>query len=331
MTSENRKSVLFMGPRFFGYEGSIIKAIEYNGFDVDFFDERFSNRSFLKAVFRVKKELLHVVIRRYYNKITKKIGAKKYDYFFLIKGEVVPESFLRRFKKDNPSAKLIFYTYDSFNNNNPNSVYILKHFDKCFSFDFEDVKNNPRLQLKHLFYTDEYLTSSITGKRRYDISFVGTLHPERYMVIKKLFAKFHKTYAFFYIPAKWFFLMQKLQKKSFRRVKKEEVSFKKLSKLEVAAVFRNSESVFDLQRFGQTGLTMRTFEVLATKAILVTTNHYIKQTDFYDPEKIIVLESENSEALGEVGSKVHAYAKIEHNGVNIDKYHVNTWVKEFFE
>jgi hypothetical protein len=282
MISENRKSVLFMGPRFFGYEASIIKAIEHNGFEVDFFDERFSNKSFLKAIFRVKKELLHLMIRRYYNNITKKIGDKKYDYLFLIKGEVVPESFLRRFKKNNPSAKLIFYTYDSFNNNNPNSVYILKHFDKCFSFDFEDVKNNPRLQLKHLFYTDEYFTSSITGKRRYDISFVGTLHPERYMVIKKLFAKFHKTYAFFYIPAKWFFLIQKLQKKSFRRLKREEVSFK-------------------------------------------------KQTDFYDPEKIIVLEGNEADELRQVSNKVEAYSKMKNTAVNIDKYHVNTWVKEFFE
>jgi len=135
--ASSKKLVLFISPAFFGYEFSIIDAIKANGLDVDFFDERTSNNSFFKAIFRVKKDLLKTAINKYYKKIMQQVLKKDYAYFLLIKGEVVPEWFILEFKKANPNAKLIYYTYDSFNNNNANSIYILKHFNEWYSFDFE--------------------------------------------------------------------------------------------------------------------------------------------------------------------------------------------------
>lgn len=333
MAMLNKKLVLFICPAFFGYEISIQKALEDTGFDVDFFDERVSNNSFLKAVFRVKKELLDYVINKYYNKILKKIANRKYDYFLLIKGEVIPESFIVQFKKINPDAKLIFYTYDSFNNNNKNSIFILKHFNKCFSFDFEDVKNNPSLKLKHLFYTEEFIKQPDNIEKLYDISFVGTVHSSRYITVKKLFGNFTKTYIFFYMPAKWFFVMQKLLEKSYRKIKWSEIRFEKLSKNQVADIFKVSESVFDLQRFGQTGLTMRTFEVLAAGAILITTNPNIKEVEFYNADRMIVLEDADSENnIEEIKNKINN-AKMHNPEIvkGLEKYYINKWIEEFFE
>jgi hypothetical protein len=328
-----KKSVLFICPAFFGYEISIKNALKENGYDVDFFDERTSNGSIAKAIFRVKKSLLNRAVNRYYSNIIEKIKLKRYDYFLLIKGEVVPESFIVEFKKNNPFAKLIYYTYDSFHNNNSNSIFILKHFDVCYSFDFEDVKNNHSLKLKHLFYTQEYLVPTGKREKKHEIAFVGTLHSARYPVIKELFSKFSNTYAFFYMPAKWFYIFERLFKKDFKKVKMSDVSFKKLSRQQVADIFKDSKSVLDIQRFGQTGLTMRTFEVLASGTILITTNSYIRQAEFYDPNHIIVLDMINSgSCIEEIKKKIQNESATSFNRDFIpEKYFINNWVKEFFE
>lgn len=327
---------LFISPAFFGYEISIKNAIIENGYNVDFFDERTSNNSFLKAVFRTKKNLLKGLINRYYKGIAKKTKRKKYDFFLLIKGEVVPEWFILEFKKENPNAKLIYYTYDSFKNNNSNSIYLLKHFHSCFSFDFEDVKNNSSLKLKHLFYTKEFLNNlnSATSIKKYAISFVGTLHSNRYVTIKNLFSKFDNTFIFYYLPAKWLFVWDKLSKRTFKNTKWSEVSFNKLSKQQVADIFKSSKSVLDIQRFGQTGLTMRTFEVLAVGAVLITTNPYIRNADFYNPDNIIVLEDINSPLnVAVIKNKIDIINLNTNLMVNnqIEKFFINNWVKEFFE
>ena len=328
-----KKTVLFISPAFFGYEDSICEALIDNGYEVDYFDERTSNNSLMKAIFRVRKSLMKSIIEKYYQSIADKIRGKHYDYFLLIKGEVVPESFINEFRTNNVGAKLIYYTYDSINNNNKNSVYILKHFDSCYSFDFEDVKANPVLKLKHLFYTKEYKQKAATNQRNYTISFVGTLHSNRYTAIKAMFGMFANTYVFFYSPAKWFFWLEKTFKSHYKAISWKDVSFSKLSKTQVAQIFMSSNSVLDIQRFGQTGLTMRTFEVLASGAILVTTNQYIKQADFYDPDYIVVVDDINSvDNAAEIETKTNVLkSSILDKNPTFEKYFVNNWVKEFFE
>ena len=329
---ESKKSILFICPAFFGYEIAIKDALVKNGYEVDFFDERTSNNSLLKAIFRVKKSLLNRVIAKHYEKILKEISTKKYDYFFLIKGEVVPEDFIIKFKTLNPTAKLIYYTYDSIKNNNSNSVYILKHFDECFSFDFEDVKNIPQLRMKHLFYTDEFLSGENSAQRKYDIAFVGTLHSNRFSIMKRLFGHFANTFVFYYMPAKWFFYLEKFTKPEFKPIKISDVSFDKMSKLDVANVFKSSKSILDIQRFGQSGLTMRTFEVLASGAKLVTTNKFIKEVEFFNTENIILIEDLNDQKLiVDIVKQVSEESKpILSKDMGFEQYHVNTWVREFF-
>jgi hypothetical protein len=329
----DRKSILFICPAFFGYENVIKSALVNNGYEVDFFDERTSNNSFLKAIFRVKKSLLNSFIERHYESILKKIENKHYDYFFLIKGEVVPESFIVKFKELNPQARLVYYTYDSIKNNNKNSVYILKHFDDCFSFDFEDVKTYPTLRLKHLFYSNEFVSKANAKSRDYNISFVGTLHSNRFSILKKLFAYFNNTFVFYYMPAKWFFYFEKFTKKEFKQIEITDVSFDKLSKSQVAEIFKNSKSVLDIQRFGQTGLTMRTFEVLAAGAKLITTNNFIKSVPFYNSENIIVLEDfTNEDEIRDIVSLIDQDTiPILEKNYSFEDFEVNKWVREFFE
>ncbi|MBB6240092.1 hypothetical protein HDC90_004756 [Pedobacter sp. AK013] len=328
---ENKKTVLFICAQFFGYEVAIKTALLENGLDVDYFDERSANNSLMKAMLRVKKSLVKRTIAKYYESITEKIKNKKYDYFLLVKGEVVPEDFILKFKSLNPNAKLIYYTYDSIRNNPANSTFILNHFDSCYSFDFEDVKLDSRWKLKHLFYTKEFIADFVSD-RKYDISFVGTMHSNRFSVMKRLFEKFNNTFVFYYMPAKWFFYLEKLTKKEFKPIKITDVSFDKMSKKQVADVFKASKSVLDVQRFGQTGLTMRTFEVLASGAKLVTSNKHIKDVEFYNSNNIIVINDLNDdqelfEIVGKVKQSTDAVLK---TNKDFEKYYINNWITEFF-
>jgi hypothetical protein len=327
----NKGSVLFISPAFFGYEESICNAIVKAGYTVDFFDERTSNKSVLKAIFRVWKNLLSYSINKYYKGILKNINQKKYTHFLLIKGEVVPVWFIKAFKKLNPTAKLIYYTYDSFNNNNQNALFILEHFDGCYSFDFEDVKRYPIFKLKHLFFTEEFLVQSKSPDKKYLISFVGTLHSTRYKIVKDLFNGIDNVFVFFYSPAKWFFNIEKILKKDHKKIDLSEVSFSKISKEGVANIFKSSKVVLDIQRTGQTGLTMRTFEVLASGAILATTNTFIKQTEFYNPSFIVVCENLNGEGLVELREKIRQIPQLSMPLFNRnDQYYIDNWIREFF-
>ncbi len=335
MSINNKKLVLFISLSFFGYEKSIKEAIEQKGYIVDFFDERASNNTIFKAVSRVKKEVVGLVINRYYNNILQKIKHKKYDYFLLIKGEAIPEKFVLQFKKLNPQAHLIFYNFDAIRNNK-NSLKVIKHFDDCYTFDFEDAKKYPFFKLKHLFYSREYHRSSKEAiqNRKFDISFVGTLHSNRYSIIKSLYESFTNRFIFFYLPAKWLYPTNKLIKKEYKLISKEEVSFNKISKDEVANIFRASKCVIDIQRFHQTGLTMRTFEVLASGSILVTTNHWIKETEFYDPNYIVVLENiQNVEdKVTEIKEKIKKCSiNTGFDELKFEKYYINNWIDEFFK
>lgn len=327
----SKEKVLFISPAFFGYELSIKNAILENGYEVDYFDERPSNNALMKALVRGQKKLLNVILNKHFKKIQDYIKDKKYDYFLLIKGEVVPENFILDFKKNNPTAKLIYYTYDASNNNSKNGLYIQKFFDTCYSIDFNDVKENPNLKLKHLFYSKDFIQqeSEKTKNRKYDISFVGTLHSNRYEVMQKTFSKFKKSYLFLFSQAKWWFIYNKLINKEYKNIKMSTISFTKLNLSEVANIFKSSNSVLDIQRYGQAGLTMRTFEVLASGAILVTTNENIKKAEFYDEDKIVFISDEEitEEKVKIIESKIEIN---NYDSSKLEKYFVNNWVKEFF-
>ncbi|GAB4025871.1 glycosyltransferase family protein [Spirosoma koreense] len=327
-----KKNILFISPAFFGYEISIKNALIENGYNVDFFDERSSNNSLLKAIFRVNEKLLYFHTLKYYQDIYRKISQNKYNYFLLIKGETIPESFIKKIKKFIIEDQLIYYTFDSVKNNSANSLSILKYFDRCYSFDFEDVKTYPFFKQKHLFYTKEFVNKEYTRKL-YDISFVGTLHSNRFSLMQRFFLSFDKAYVFYYLPAKWYFYFQKITSNEFRDITLKDVNFNKLTKQQVAKIFSESRSVLDIQRFRQSGLTMRTFEVLAAGATLITTNNYIKEADFYDEENIIVVSDllDDSE-INIIGQRIKSSPKsLLVKEYNFEKYYIKNWVTEFFD
>ena len=72
-----------------------------------------------------------------------------------------------------------------------------------------------------------------------------------------------------------------------------EAKSKSLSHKEILNYFARALCIIDFPSSFQTGLTMRTFETLAAGKKLITTNKYITNEPFYNPEYIQVIDTDN--------------------------------------
>src|SRR5699024_9104704 len=133
------KNVLFFLARTFNLEKNIKLKLESLGCNVTYYDERLASNTLTKGIIRLRKSLYKNSINSYYLNILKKTMGKRFDYLLVIRGEVVPEFFLREFRKQQPRCTFIFYNWDSFTNT-PHTSHLLHLYDRTFSFDPEDAK-----------------------------------------------------------------------------------------------------------------------------------------------------------------------------------------------
>ncbi|MDX1872134.1 hypothetical protein SBI67_08385 [Mycolicibacterium sp. 120266] len=327
--SRQRQRALVITPSFFGYERDIVAEFEHRGYETVFVDERPSNSAVARAVLRVRKNLIGRQIDNYYRQKWSALSGSSFDIVLVIKAEVIPRWFLENLRQANPDARLIFYSWDAVDNT-PNCLAVLDCFDDLFSFDSEDVAARPEFSYLPLFYTRDFtpLPMSELGRpRRYSMSFVGTLHSERYAFAKRLFAGKSDTYGFFYVQARWYFAMVKYLTREHATVPWGDMSFDKLSRPEVAEIFRESVAVLDMPRRGQAGLTIRTFEVLASGAVLVTTNPAITREPFFDPTRVVVIPDD---LTAPESKKIRAQlASLEAPGTpppSFERYSLTSWV-----
>lgn len=289
--NEAPRTALVITPSFFGYERDIVSELERQGFAVTLLDERPSNSPLARAIMRVRKSVISRRIEAYYRRWQKTLAAASFEIVIVIKAEVVPRWFLQELKDRSPSARLIFYTFDALANAG-NCLELLDCFDRRITFDPEDAARRNDFEYLPLFYAPEFHAlsdKSVANRRQYDLSFIGTLHSDRYRFATRLLAGLDRVFAFFYVQARWYFIIVKYLTREHANVSWRDVSFKSLTRAETANVFRNSLAVLDMQRAGQAGLTMRTFEVLASGAILVTTNAAIAEEPFFDPARVLIV------------------------------------------
>lgn len=287
------KSVLFISPVFFGYEKSIRQRLQESGAHVDYFDERPANTFWIKAFIRIDTKFLSRVIRKYYNKIENTIRNNRYDYVFVLNIEAMPPSFLKQMRRYNPQSEFILYMWDSIFNKK-NTLHYIPLFDKVFSFDRNDCRQIRNIRFRPLFYLNEYKEIAAYTDFEYDFSFVGTAHSDRYQLIrlvqKQIKNKGMRGYWFLYLQSRKLFLWNKFNNPAFRKARLTDFSYKSLSKDSLLNIIKKSKIILDIQHPKQSGLTMRTIEMLGARKKLVTTNPAILDYDFYLPDNILVID-----------------------------------------
>lgn len=286
------KRILFFSAHLFGYQNDIRLAMESVGAIVDYYDERPANNFLVKGVIRINRNLLAGYINHYYNKIIKETLQKEYDYVFFIKGESISASNVRRLKQFHPEANFIIYHWDSIANNS-NAQNLLPYFDRVFSFDKIDCERLG-LHFLPLFYTPDYANTYYDKEIKYDMLFVGTTHSDRYKLVKRIEEQIIKMgglcLTWFYFPSKILYYKMKIQNSYLRQIPVHTFHFKPMSKELLLQLYAGSRIIIDVQHPKQTGLTMRCIETLGAKRKLITTNYYITEYDFYNPDNILVVD-----------------------------------------
>lgn len=323
-------NILLIMPNFFDYPEEICKELEMMGHSVDYFDDRPSTNSIVKAIIRVRKNLINIYIRSYFKKVMKIIKTKKYDVVFLISGQSLSfdDEMLSELKESQVKAKFVLYQWDSLRNF-PSIQTIRKYFDKCYSFDREDVVQNGDLKFLPLFYTRRYENIGREYKcdYKYDLSFVGTAHPKKYKFInlmsnqlKKIYSK---QYIYFFFPSRIIYFYRKFCNPELRKAKYHDFHYTPINRNEMGRIISESKCILDSPQAGQIGLTIRVLEALGAKKKIITTNKDIVNYDFYKEENIYVYDGEF-----DYSSKFFKSIYCEIEKEFYEKYALRNWLKE---
>ncbi len=326
------KQVLLIMPNFFEYPQIIRAELNRMGYEVDFFDDRPSTNPFVKAAIRINKNSVKSYINKHFQTVMKTVRNKKYDIVFLISGQSLSFSseMLQEIKNVQSGAKWCLYQWDSVHNF-PYIEQMQKYFDKCYSFDREDCKKNPRLIFLPLFYCDQYEKIGLKTRNdyKYDFCFVGTAHPKKYKFIKEmsqqLISVYPKQFIYFYYPSRLVYVYRKFKNPELKHAKMNEFHYKPLHSAEMNEIYAESRCVLDSPQAGQLGLTIRVLEALGAKKKLITTNEDIVNYDFYRPENIYVYKGRFDE---DSSFFTKPYSEVDKN-IYI-KYALRNWLKEIF-
>jgi hypothetical protein len=283
--------VLLVSLKFFGYEQQIVDALRARGHEADHLDERAFNSALGRVVLRRVPQLAGPATRRHFKRAL--ADRRPLDVLLVLKGENTPRWFIEELQARNPGLRTVFYTWDSLQNSG-RAKELFDLFDRKISFDPEDVNVRGDFDYVPLFHSPVFTRARTKNvERDVDLSFVGTLHSDRHAFVRRATAGLPaaRTSVRLYVQAQWYYWVGRAMGR-FRGVRRDEVTFEKLALDDVASIFARSRAVLDMQRTRQTGLTMRTFEVLAAGAALVTSNASIKEEPFYDADYLLVIDAD---------------------------------------
>ena len=288
--------ILFIVPNFMGYDCAIKKALEKRGYIVDKYDDRPSNSFYAKAIIRVYKKMYYIYINNYYNEIKEKIKNNKYDIFLAVAIEAIPIWFIKKIRENNKNAYFVYYSWDSIFNKKGTNKF-LPYFDKTFSFDRRDCENNSNINFRPLFYLNEYYKIRHAKDFKYDLCIIGTAHSDRYSIIRKIINNIKDQnmsyFSYLYLNSRKLYFWLKITNSNFKHASISEFHYTTLKLSEIIYYISCSRIIIDIQHPKQTGLTMRTIEMLGARRKLITTNADIKMYDFYNPDNICIIDRNN--------------------------------------
>lgn len=332
------KRVLFFAPKFFGYENLIKQEIEHQGAIVHMYDERPNPTSVEKVLIRKARFLVKAKIKRYYAEINDSEKNFNPDYVFFVNSEAVDKESLDMLRQTYTKACFILYMWDSTKNKHIKQYF--GEFDRLYSFDKYDCKKYG-MTFRPLFFIpifekkkgeDSLSQIDEDGKEyKYDISFIGTVHSDRVRIVTELMDYCNRQnlsyYWYLYVPGKLMYFLRWCTDKAFRHIDKKYVYIIPMPKERFAEVSDSTRCVLDINHPKQTGLTMRTIEMLGACRKIITTNEEVENYDFYISTNQIVISRDKINI--EKDSIRKKYVNIEPE--IYEKYTLSGWIRDIFQ
>lgn len=324
------KNILFFAPSFFNYDIEIENKLKKCGANVQRFDDRPSNKSLHKALMRINPKILKKKTHKYYENIMQANKGNHIDYVFFIKCEAPLEQDLKKMRLLYSDAVFILYLWDSIRNI---KYFEMKkdYFDFIYSFDSNDVNHYSNIVLKPLFYLDCFKSANKKFSS-IDLCFIGTSHSDRVKIINAILKNIEKknltSFIRLYAPSNMIYTIKYLLDLNFRKLAKDKyITKKSMSHKEITDIFSNSKIVIDIQHPKQTGLTMRTIELVGMKKKIITTNCNIVNYDFYNENNVLVIDRRNPDIPLSFLNK--PYTELEEN--IYDEYSIDQWIEAIFK
>jgi hypothetical protein len=288
----SKERVLLFCPKTFNYEKEIELALQRRGAEVTYLKDRPWNSALLKGLCRLFPRVAWIIADVYYSKWMEVSAPTAVDVVLVVKGEAVSPRTLRRLRARYPSARFVLYLWDSVSNvRRVETKFGI--FDDLFSFDSTDCQVYERLRYRPLFYLEQYRKRSAGVSAGAGCFFLGTLNGNRPKVLWRLELALDGISTLDY----WLFVRSGLElrlrmlfDRSLRRLDPKRLIRRPLTSTDIAGRLAAAAAVVDIEHPRQAGLTMRTFEVLASGRKLITTNRRIQNEEFYHPSRILVID-----------------------------------------
>jgi hypothetical protein len=329
MTDLRSKRILLVAP-IGKYSEAIAQALRARGAVVDCYEERPALNVLAKTLIRYSPRLIRSYTQAYFDGIINATRWNNYDFVLLIRAEAVTRKFIGELRACHKSAAIFLYQWDSMTLTR-GPIDKLDLFDRTFSFDKRDCAKYSMTFLP-LFYIDDYRDmEKVPTDPKYDFLFVGTIHSDRFRMIRKIeqYAHSHSmsSYFYMYIPTPVLFYKMKYFDRKLPGAKRSEFRFSHLSRRETVQAVANAKILIDSEHPAQHGLTMRTIEALGARRKLITTNADIVNYDFYHPNNILVVSREEVQIPDSfIESK---YVEVESNTYRM--YCIHEWVSTIFQ
>ncbi len=90
-----KKNVYYLFvPHIFGYYKHIINELELQGYKVDYYNDRPSENNFIKGIIKIKRNLVDILIEKYFENILNETKNKQYDLVFIVNGKVFTDEMI---------------------------------------------------------------------------------------------------------------------------------------------------------------------------------------------------------------------------------------------
>ncbi|WP_250432780.1 hypothetical protein [Hanstruepera flava] len=291
-----------------GYNSNHLKI---DGYQHASFKDRITN--VFSKVFR-GKNLKKIRRQEYIIDCLKSLG--KQDQILVINPEVIDKDFHLKIKTF--CTTYMAYLYDSLERH-PVEHLFDNIFDKIYSFDKEDIKKHNLIPSNNYIYLPKQPPSETN---EYNAVYVGSLDDRLPALIS--LAKLLKTLE---VPYKFLVIGKKRKLKPLIKEYGDLIQFDstKLNQKQLIDFYSHSQTIVDLIRDKQTGLSFRFFEAMALSKKIITNNANVKNYPFYSERNIFILD--NNKLLN-ASFFEQKYEQID--STIYEKYTLKNWVKTVF-
>ena len=284
------KNILIIGPYFYQYTQLILDTLKDAGYNVTYYDARPKMGQFKKFFFNYVSFFHKKLINNYIKQIIKENDNVTFDLVLVLSVVTFTKEQMDYFLSNIKCNKKIYYMWDAITNYPVVSEY-LPLFDKAYSFDPADCKKY-NLIYQNTFYSKNAALDNKCEKQQFDIFFIASFLPKRYIDFKK----FKQICENQNIKFKYFIVIKTYFTYLFFKIihhkchlDKKDFSFKQVSEIEKNNYISSSKAILDIPFDNQTGITMRVIEALVNNKKVITTNQYVGEYSFYNKNNFFII------------------------------------------